>query len=245
MRRFLAIWWPLKCQITKRRARVMICGIWLWATLVTAPWVVFFELVRVSGAELCLDQWPSPLGEAIYFVVGNLVLCYALPTTAIAGCYLLIWVRVRRRAIPGEAGAGGAGGADSLRRRSAVKVLKLLVGVVVVFVACWSPLYGLFARVKLGGDLGPWERSVFPVAVPLAQWLGAANSCLNPLLYAFFHNKYRRGFLALLHSRSCCSRLPTPHNPARSVSSSTRKSDLRASLQQPPPAAPPQPPQPQ
>ncbi|CAK9300511.1 unnamed protein product [Gordionus sp. m RMFG-2023] len=33
---------------------------------------------------------------------------------------------------------------------------------------------------------------------PLTQWLGLANSCINPILYTFFHKKYREGFKLLL-----------------------------------------------
>lgn len=45
------------------------------------------------------------------------------------------------------------------------------------------------------------------VATPIAQWLGSSNSCINPILYAFFNKKYRRGFAAIIRSRSCCGRL--------------------------------------
>lgn len=41
----------------------------------------------------------------------------------------------------------------------------------------------------------------------MAQWLGSSNSCINPILYAFFNTKYRRGFMAVIKSRSCCGRL--------------------------------------
>lgn len=51
------------------------------------------------------------------------------------------------------------------------------------------------------------EEEFLQIATPIAQWLGASNSCINPLLYAFFNKKYRRGFAAIIRSRSCCTRL--------------------------------------
>lgn len=39
--------------------------------------------------------------------------------------------------------------------------------------------------------------------LPVAQWLGAANSCINPILYAFMNRKFRAGFRHLF--RSCCN----------------------------------------
>ncbi len=83
----------------------------------------------------------------------------------------------------------------------------MLVVVVILFVLSWLPLYIIFARVKLGGATSPWEEEVVAMATPVAQWLGASNSCINPILYAFFNNKFRRGFQAILQSRRCCGRL--------------------------------------
>lgn len=69
------------------------------------------------------------------------------------------------------------------------------------------------------------EEEFLQIVTPLAQWLGSSNSCINPCLYAFFNKKYRRGFAAIIHSRSCCTRLRYYENVAiASSSTSTRKS---------------------
>lgn len=51
------------------------------------------------------------------------------------------------------------------------------------------------------------EEEFLQIVTPIAQWLGSSNSCINPCLYAFFNKKYRRGFAAIIRSRSCCTRL--------------------------------------
>lgn len=224
--RFLAIWWPLKCQITKRRARLMIVFIWIFAILVTTPWVFFFDLVVVfednPNVRLCLDVWPNPLSEIIYFVVGNLIFCYILPMVLITMCYILIWIKVWRRSIPTDTQDAQM---ERMQQKSKVKVVKMLVAVVILFVLSWFPLYLIFARIKLGGPIQKWEEDIFPVVTPLAQWLGASNSCINPILYAFFNKKYRKGFVAIVKSRKCCGRLRYYETIAlQSSSTSTRKS---------------------
>lgn len=97
--RFLAIWWPLKCQITKRRARVIVVVIWVLALTTTIPWALFFELVAVyddaPDIRMCIEVWPEPLNGTLYFLIANLLCCYLLPFAFISLCYVLIWVKVR------------------------------------------------------------------------------------------------------------------------------------------------------
>lgn len=103
--RFLAIWWPLKCQITKRRARFIIIFIWLIACTTTIPWALFFDLVFTKDRPtilFCIEVWPESLYGDLYFLVANLVFCYILPLIMISLCYILIWIKVCRRDIPGD-----------------------------------------------------------------------------------------------------------------------------------------------
>ena len=41
-------------------------------------------------------------------------------------------------------------------------------------------------------------KIVSKVIIPVAQWLGSANSCVNPIIYAFFSKKYRLGFKQIM-----------------------------------------------
>lgn len=65
---------------------------------------------------------------------------------------------------------------------SKVKVVKMLVVVVIIFVVSWMPLYIIFARIKLGGDVNHWEENILAYITPVAQWMGSSNSCINPIL---------------------------------------------------------------
>ena len=94
-----------------------------------------------------------------------------------------------------------------IQERSKFKVVKMLMVVVIAFTISWLPLYLIWLLVKFS-DLekvtGNFQYFL-EISMPLAQWLGASNSCVNPALYAYFNKKYRQGFLQLLRSKSCCS----------------------------------------
>ncbi|BFF91759.1 neuropeptide SIFamide receptor [Drosophila madeirensis] len=231
--RFIAIWWPLK-QMTKRRARIMIIGIWVIALATTIPWLLFFDLVPAEEVfsdalvsaytqpqYLCQEVWPPGTDGNLYFLLANLVACYLLPMSLITLCYVLIWIKVSTRSIPGESKDAQM---DRMQQKSKVKVIKMLVAVVILFVLSWLPLYVIFARIKFGSDISQEEFEVLKKVMPLAQWLGSSNSCINPILYSV-NKKYRRGFAAIIKSRSCCGRLRYYDNVAiASSTTSTRKS---------------------
>nr|XP_037270457.1 neuropeptide SIFamide receptor-like [Rhipicephalus microplus] len=207
--RYYAICYPMKRQISLRTCRVVIAIIWAFSLTITLPWTFFFRLMPMlsdseTTLQVCREDWPSEGMGVLYFIVANLVLCYLLPLCVITLCYVFIWLKVWRRRPPGETHDFGV---ENIIQRSKIKVAKMLLVVVVVFAISWLPLYAIFARLKMGEPLadGSLEQSLIEVAAPVAQWLGASNSCINPILYAFFNSKFRMGFKAILFRCNCCS----------------------------------------
>lgn len=147
--RFLAIWWPLKMQLSKRRARIMIGIIWVIALSSTIPWALFFQLVPYTESDiwLCIEVWPDGLDGTLYFLVGNVLACYFVPMALISLCYVLIWIKVAKRSIPGDSKDAQM---DRMQQKSKIKVIKMLIAVVVFFVLSWFPLYAIFAIIKFG-----------------------------------------------------------------------------------------------
>ncbi|XP_013789630.1 neuropeptide SIFamide receptor-like, partial [Limulus polyphemus] len=233
LERFLAICYPMKGQITTRVARNVIVLIWTFSLLISLPWAVHFSLTPLTpdlpDIELCVEMWPHPSSELLYFILANLVLCYLFPLCLITACYVGIWVKVWRRHIPGE--TNGNARVSSVIQRSKLKVVKMMLIVVIIFVMSWLPLYIIFTRIKIGGDIEPnsLEENILVVIAPIAQWLGSSNSCINPVLYAFLNKKFRKGFKAIIKSKKCCGtlRYETPSSMVLTTRAVTLRSTQR------------------
>lgn len=127
----------------------MIGIIWIIALSSTIPWALFFQLVPYPESDiwLCIEVWPRGLDGTLYFLVGNVFACYLVPMALISLCYILIWIKVAKRSIPGDSKDAQM---DRMQQKSKIKVIKMLIAVVVFFVLSWFPLYAIFAIIKFG-----------------------------------------------------------------------------------------------
>lgn len=206
--RFLAICYPMQWQITSRGCRCIITTIWIFSFSITIPWAVYFRLISIGKTSenemlyVCREVWPTERLGTIYFLIANLVICYLLPLSVIFLCYVFIWLKVWKRKMPGEGEYN-----NGMVHRSKVKVIKMLFLVVLAFMFSWLPLYAIFTRIKVGEPYleNSSEELIIQISAPIAQWLGASNSCINPILYAFFNKKFRAGFRTVLfYNKACC-----------------------------------------
>jgi len=159
-------------HMSRRTARWVIFCIWLFSACISAPWAVFFTLVPYNydtvTIQVCAEDWPSERWGTLYFVCANLILLYVLPALVIILCYLGIWYKIECRNIPGDRPKGLK--VELIIQRSKLKVVKMMMVVVVIFLLSWLPLYLIFARIKLVEEHSPWEEMLINNIMPLAQW---------------------------------------------------------------------------
>ncbi|XP_050069613.1 neuropeptide SIFamide receptor-like [Anopheles maculipalpis] len=204
--RCFAISFPISGTITTRQYRLIVTIIWFIALSINLPWLFVFTLrpIGIPGsiAQICTELWPTPASESWYFLFANLFFCYLGPLIVISICYVIIWKNVAYRNLPREMIINRK---NEVFNRSKVKVIKMVFVVIITFAISWLPLYAIFCFVKFAGDLVYDEavQSFILTILPVAQWLGASNSCINPILYAFMNRKFRAGFKKLFHS--CCT----------------------------------------
>ncbi|XP_051940599.1 somatostatin receptor type 5 [Hippocampus zosterae] len=182
--RYLAVAQPARAGRWRRPpvAKAVSAALWLGSFVVVLP-VVAFADVRPGDGD-CGIVWPEPadLWKTV-FIVYTFAVGFCGPLTVICMCYLLIVIKVR------SVGKRARATSSRRRRRSERKVTRMVVVVVAVFVLCWLPFYALNIvnlLVVLPGDL----RGLYFFVVALSY----ANSCANPILYAFLSDNFKRGF---------------------------------------------------
>lgn len=82
----------------------------------------------------------------------------------------------------------------ALREHKATVTLAAVIG---AFVVCWLPYFILFTLLGLKEHPDPSTLPEFQIV----QWLGYANSALNPILYAALNRDFRSAYTHLLRCR--------------------------------------------
>ena len=122
---------------------------------------------------------------ASFFVFG-----YLLPLSLICVLYGFMLKRLLYGVVP-----GGSQRAESIRSKK--RVTRMVVIVVVIFALCWLPIQIIF----MVQNFGVFEDDIGSIAIQFAaNCLAYMNSCVNPILYAFLSENFRRSFKKLL----CC-----------------------------------------
>lgn len=187
--RYLAVVHPIKSTKWRkpRMAKTINLAVWGVSLLVNMPIVIYSGLITKPGGCFCTIVWPEP--QEVYYTVFmfyTFILGFFMPLLVICLCYLLIIIKVK---------SSGLRVGSSKRKRSEKKVTRMVSIVVAVFVLCWLPFY-VFNVTSVTGtiDTTPILRSTFAFVVVL----GYANSCANPILYAFLSDNFKKSFQNVL-----------------------------------------------
>ncbi|XP_029014165.1 somatostatin receptor type 2-like [Betta splendens] len=203
--RYLAVVHPIRSTKWRRPrvAKSINLAVWGVSLMVNLPIVIYSGIITKHDMSFCTIVWPEPQ-EAYYtaFMFYTFILGFFLPLMVICLCYLFIIVKVK---------SSGIRVGSSKRKHSERKVTRMVSVVVAVFVLCWLPFY-VFNVTSVTGSISttPALRSTFAFVVVL----GYANSCANPILYAFLSENFKKSFQNVL----CLQRAGGPDEAERSDS---------------------------
>lgn len=187
--RYLAVVHPIKSTKWRkpRTAKTINVAVWGASLMVNLPIVIYSGIITKHDGCFCTIVWPEP-EEAYYtaFMIYTFILGFFLPLLVISLCYIFIIAKVK---------SSGIRVGSTKRKRSERRVTRMVSIVVAVFVLCWLPFY-VFNVTSVTGTVSttPVLRSTFAFVVVL----GYANSCANPILYAFLSENFKKSFQNVL-----------------------------------------------
>uniref|UniRef100_A0A8D0G3P2 Neuropeptides B and W receptor 2 n=1 Tax=Sphenodon punctatus TaxID=8508 RepID=A0A8D0G3P2_SPHPU len=177
---------------TYRAAKIVSLCIWVLVTIIVLP---FFIFANVYADDLkiksCGLNFPKP--EKVWFKASRiytLILGFVIPVSTICILYTMMLYKLRNIHLNSNAKA-----LDKAKKKVTIMVFIVLA----VCLFCWTPFH-LATIVALTTDL-PQTSMVIGISYFITS-LSYANSCLNPFLYAFLDDSFRKSFRKMLECRA-------------------------------------------
>ncbi|CAN9513562.1 unnamed protein product [Ophioblennius macclurei] len=238
--RFRCIVYPLQPKLTLLVAKAAIASIWVLAVVIMCPAAVALTVEKVPFHYMvhnddfnhsiplytCYEDFSNPGMRKVYTAV-LFAHIYLLPLTVMVLMYGSIGVKLcssvvaNREPQVAAAAAAAAGQAGGRRRGHAmisqkkVKVIKMLIMVALLFMLSWLPLWTLMMMTDYAG----LDRSQLDLLTsyifPFAHWLAFSNSSVNPIIYGYYNENFKRAFQAVCKSRPLCCFLHVWNGVAR------------------------------
>lgn len=187
LNRFWAILYPLRNQMTKKHAVVVIVIIWVVCILLTVPYVMVLSLDNTTMA--CNEYWPGTNYRKAY-TASLFALQYVLPLSVITLAYLKIGLELRTCASVKNALSVNAV-LYNTHRNEARKVVRMLIVVTLLFAICVLPNNVMWLWLDFGnGD----SYAHFWDMVAFTNIILFANSAANPIAYTICHENFREEF---------------------------------------------------
>ncbi|XP_030629481.1 kappa-type opioid receptor isoform X1 [Chanos chanos] len=186
--RYVAVCHPVKALDfrTPVKAKLINILIWVLSSAAGIPAMILGSTQTNNGILFlhCALQFPDPY---IYWdtlmKICVFIFAFVAPLLIITVCYTLMVLRLKSvRLLSGS----------REKDRNLRRITRLVLVVVAVFVICWTPIH-IFILVKALLPGVP-ETTAVMAAYFFCVALGYTNSSLNPILYAFLDENFKRCF---------------------------------------------------
>ncbi|KAK1157827.1 neuropeptides B/W receptor type 2-like [Acipenser oxyrinchus oxyrinchus] len=178
---------------TYRAAKTVSLCVWILVILIVLPFTVFARVFTITDdldRKSCVLSFPS--SESFWFKASRiytLILGFVIPVSTICILYTMMLYKLRNMRLNSNAKA-----LDKAKKKVTIMVFIVLA----VCLFCWTPFH-LSTVVALTTDL-----QTTPLVIGISYFitsLSYANSCLNPFLYAFLDDSFRKAFKKMLECR--------------------------------------------
>ncbi|XP_019740658.1 neuropeptide FF receptor 1 like 2 [Hippocampus comes] len=208
-------------------AKLAIVFIWLLAMAIMCPAAVALTVEEIPlhymvynddadfnhtlPLSTCYENFANPKMTKVYTAV-LFTHIYLVPLTVITLMYGTIGAKLCSSVVatemPREANIHGSDRRQgkTVFSQKKIRAIKMLVLVTLLFMLSWLPLWTLMMMTDYAGlemdQLDLLNSYIFP----FAHWLAFANSSINPIIYGYYNDNFKKGFQAVCNS-SAFSRL--------------------------------------
>ncbi|XP_062999860.1 chemerin-like receptor 1 [Elgaria multicarinata webbii] len=165
--------------------------IWALGFSMSSPSLFFRDVRTDQDRIICFNNFslswsPSDnqLGEMRHTIVTvvRFLVGFIVPMTVITACYGIMIFRLKRN-----------------RRTKIKKPLRIIIAIIMTFFLCWCPYHALNLLETQHRSVSKDKvHALFSIAVPIVTSIAVSNSCMNPVLYVFMGQDFKKFKMTVL-----------------------------------------------
>ncbi|XP_056096729.1 neuropeptide FF receptor 1 like 3 [Rhinichthys klamathensis goyatoka] len=214
--RFRCIVYPFKPKLTLFVAKVSIGTIWVLALTIMFPSALMLTVEEEKNHFLvhsdnhnrtyplysCYETWPDPEMRKVYTTV-LFVHIYVIPLALIMLMYGRIGAKLYGTTVLSSAEPEIPSQAKCPASQRKIRVIKMLIVVALLFMLSWLPLWTLMLLTDYARPDEVNLELLTSYVFPISHWLAFSNSSVNPIIYGYFNENFKRGFQAACQKHAC------------------------------------------
>ena len=217
--RYISVCLSRRMRLTAKKAFVTTVALWLVAASLALPLLIVkrsYPNPALNNIEFCIITW-SYSDVKIYSLV-TLALFYVIPIVFMG----MVYYKIGRKVWASADKTRSMKLSTKHASNSKLRLTKIALAIILSFVISWTPLHILNVLFFFADKSLPLTAVSARVVYPIIYWVAFSNCALNPLLYCYMSQNFRKAF-RIFRNRRSRSYLTD------SVSASTRTSSRRFS----------------
>ncbi|XP_030606458.1 chemokine-like receptor 1 [Archocentrus centrarchus] len=214
---WVVVWAHNKRTVCK--ARLLSAGIWVTATVCSAPYATFRTVLEHNGSRFCGYSTNMTHIQKWSLYIFRFVMGFVIPFLVIFASYVAIGIRVMH-----------------IQKTRKQRSRRIIFAIIFAFFICWLPFH-VFNFIELKARTNPDLWGIVRIMGPLTVCLAFLNSCLNPILYVFtcdeFQKKLRQSICGVLESALAEDHVSfiSSHYMSSNFSKNSQKSETNVTLE--------------
>lgn len=173
-------------------AKIVAGVAWTTSAVIMLPVMLYANTIEKDSKKItCNIEWPQENetgiggGTGTTFTLYSLILGFAIPLSLILTFYSMVLRKLQ---------TVGPKTRSKEKKRSHRKVTKLVLTVITVYVLCWLP-YWISQLTLISSPPNVCNTHLQVTIFVLVGCLGYSNSAVNPILYGFLSDNFKKSFL--------------------------------------------------